>query len=469
MRGLVPVLRFWMYHDTGWSLLNDSLQVQVSTSGGASWTNVGAAIPRYDGSTSWKEHTVDLSAYSTQTDLRVGFLGISAYGNDIHIDDVSLGGGCLPRPGGLVVGNVYDGNTGAPLSGALVTGDGGYTAAAAVTEDPAVPDSFYTLFSPAGSHVFTATMTGYGAAVTMTNVVQSSTVRLDFYLTAPRLAYAPAAMSAVLTRGLTTTLPLTLSNTGGLTLTCELEEWSGAGTVLLNEGFEGGQVPPSGWSRQGQNAAATWKVLSTAPRSGVYAAAVDPSDQPQDEWLLLPELDLISGTLSFWSFGDPGRCRDTYNYCDLFVWLVVGDVGGTDDIYLGKADDAWPSNRTWAWSTFDLTSKLPGRPVRIGFEYYGQNGAQVGLDDVQVEGTGSADLPWLSANPATGLVPPGGIQVVGVTLDSGGMAPGQHTAALRIRSNDPLQPEATVPVAMTVVLDMPDRVYLPLVLRNLGP
>ncbi len=56
-----------------------------------------------------------------------------------------------------------------------------------------------------------------------------------------------------------------------------------------------------------------------------------------------------------------------------------------------------------------------------------------------------------------------------MTLNSGGMAPGQYTAALRIRSNDPLQPEATVPVAMTVVLDMPYRVYLPLVLRNLGP
>ncbi|MCX7854739.1 MAG: carboxypeptidase-like regulatory domain-containing protein, partial [Anaerolineae bacterium] len=452
----------------GYSTSNDRLQVQVSTNGGASWTNVGSPIPRYDGSTGWKEHVVDLSAYGNQPDLRVGFLGISGYGNDIHIDDVVLSE-CIPRPGGLVVGNVYDGNTGAPLAGALVSSDGGYTTTTAVTEDPAVPDSFYTLFSPSGPRVFTATLSGYGAAVSTTNVVQSSTVRLDFYLTAPRLTYAPASLSVVLTRGLTATLPLTLSNSGGLTLTFALEEWSGAGTALLSEGFESGQVPPPGWSEQVQNASANWEVLSSGARSGSYAASVSSSNQPQDEWLLTPEMNLSSATLSFWSFGDPGRCRDTYNYCDLFVWLVVGDVGGVDDVYLGKADDAWPSNRTWAQSTFDLTPKLPGRPVRIGFEYYGQNGAQVGLDDVRVEGIGSVDIPWLSENPTTGVVPPGSSQMVNVAFDSGGMGPGPHSAALRIRTNDPARPQATLPMTMTVVLDLPHRLYLPLVLRNLGP
>ncbi len=464
MRGLPPALKFWMYHDTGYSTSGDRVQVQVSTNGGATWTNVGSAIYRYDGSVGWKEHTVDLSAYGSQPDLRVGFLGISAYGNDIHIDDVVLGGGCLPRPGGLVVGNVYD-DAGVPRAGATVANDGGFSTVTAFTEDPAVDDSFYTLFSPAGPRVFTATLSGYGAAVTTTNVVLSGTVQQNFYLAAPRLAYAPASVTAVLTRGLSTTLPLTLTNSGNFTLTFALEEWSGAGTTLLTEGFESGQVPPSGWSRRVQNSSATWKVLSTGARSGAYAATVEPSSQPQDEWLLTPELNLITATLSFWSFGDPGRCRDTYNNCDLFVWLVVGDVGGMDDVYIGKADDAWPSNRTWAQSTFDLTPRLPGGPVRIGFQYLGQNGAQVGLDDVRLEGVGSVDLPWLSASPTSGAVPPGASRTVGVTLDAAGMSPGAHTAALRIRTNDPDRPEASLPVTMTVVLDLRHRVYLPLVLR----
>jgi len=84
----------------------------------------------------------------------------------------------------------------------------------------------------------------------------------------------------------------------------------------------------------------------------------------------------------------------------------VGDVGGIDDVSIRKANDVWPSNRTWAQSIFDLTPKLPGGPVRVGFQHYGQNGAQVGLDDVRLEGVGNVDLPWLSASPVSGAVPP---------------------------------------------------------------
>ena len=39
-------LKFWMYHDTGYSTSNDRIQVQVSTNG-TTWTNVGTAISRY--------------------------------------------------------------------------------------------------------------------------------------------------------------------------------------------------------------------------------------------------------------------------------------------------------------------------------------------------------------------------------------------------------------------------------------
>jgi len=70
---------------------------------------------------------VDLSAYASQTDLRLGFLGISEWGNDINIDDISLGASCEVQSGGLVVGNVYNANTNAPLVGATVSNDSSYT------------------------------------------------------------------------------------------------------------------------------------------------------------------------------------------------------------------------------------------------------------------------------------------------------------------------------------------------------
>lgn len=77
-------LKFWMYHDTGYSTSADKVQVQVST---GTWASVGTAVNRYDGSTGWKQHTIDLSTYKGTT-IQLGFLGISAYGNNVFLDDV---------------------------------------------------------------------------------------------------------------------------------------------------------------------------------------------------------------------------------------------------------------------------------------------------------------------------------------------------------------------------------------------
>jgi hypothetical protein len=81
-------LTFWMYHDTGYSTSADKVQVQVSTTG-TTWSNAGTAVNRYDGSTGWKLHTIDLTAYKGTT-IQLGFLGISAYGNNEFIDDVTV-------------------------------------------------------------------------------------------------------------------------------------------------------------------------------------------------------------------------------------------------------------------------------------------------------------------------------------------------------------------------------------------
>ena len=62
----------------------DRVQVQVST---GTWASVGTAINRYDGSTGWKQHTIDLTAYKGTT-VQLGFLGISVFGNNVFIDDV---------------------------------------------------------------------------------------------------------------------------------------------------------------------------------------------------------------------------------------------------------------------------------------------------------------------------------------------------------------------------------------------
>ena len=81
---------FWMYHDMGYPTSNDRVQLQVSTRSGLSWSNVGSAVPRYNGSTGWAQHTVDISAVVGQADVRIAFQGLSGHGNDCHIDDVTV-------------------------------------------------------------------------------------------------------------------------------------------------------------------------------------------------------------------------------------------------------------------------------------------------------------------------------------------------------------------------------------------
>lgn len=87
---LTPTLQFWMYHDTGYAASNDRVQVQISTDDETSYSTLATAF-RFDGSTGWKRHTIDLSAYAGQNTIRLGFLGISAFGNNIFIDDISVG------------------------------------------------------------------------------------------------------------------------------------------------------------------------------------------------------------------------------------------------------------------------------------------------------------------------------------------------------------------------------------------
>ncbi len=137
----------------------------------------------------------------------------------------AFGAACLPQAGGLVVGNAHDANTSAPLIGAQVSNDSGRSTLTGATEDPAVADSFYTLFSPAGSRVFTATrIGGYAPVVLRPTVIQSGTIRQDFRLPAGYLTYAPPGLQITLDMGASETLPFTLTNGGSLPATFELQE-----------------------------------------------------------------------------------------------------------------------------------------------------------------------------------------------------------------------------------------------------
>lgn len=84
-------LSFQVFHDEQYANL-DTLQAQVSVSGGA-WQDIGPRIYRYEpGFSGWRVYTLNLSAYTGagMGVVRVGFLGTGAAGNDIHLDDIRL-------------------------------------------------------------------------------------------------------------------------------------------------------------------------------------------------------------------------------------------------------------------------------------------------------------------------------------------------------------------------------------------
>ena|GEM_PF-1126552 len=153
-----------------------------------------------------------------------------------QVDEVRISGAtCVPLAGGgLVVGNVYDNNTGYGLDSATVSNESGYSTTTGPTPDPAVDEGFYTLFSPQGSHVFTATRSGYVSDVQTPTVSLSGAIRQDFYLEAPAIEVAPFGLSAVLGGAATSVQTLIITNTGTLDLDWDISEaitWAGVSPV----------------------------------------------------------------------------------------------------------------------------------------------------------------------------------------------------------------------------------------------
>jgi hypothetical protein len=115
----------WVYHETGYTTDADQIQIQTSPDG-TTWTNRGTAINRYDGSTGWKQHTVDLAALIGAGNFRIGYLGVSAYGNDTYMDDVSVstmtGATCTTGVSGPP--GVPNGISGTAMKGSKTVADG---------------------------------------------------------------------------------------------------------------------------------------------------------------------------------------------------------------------------------------------------------------------------------------------------------------------------------------------------------
>ncbi|HEY3295157.1 MAG TPA: S8 family serine peptidase [bacterium] len=164
----------------------------------------------------------------------------------------------------------------------------------------------------------------------------------------------------------------------------------GGGTVLLNEGFEGG-VPPQNWlTYEGGATSSNWSSLEgnthasggTEPHGGSNAAYHDddlasPGDSVRD-WLIFPAVDIpstaTSAQVSFYQ-------RNAYvnaQYYGLHALLY-----STDDSTYAIAQTFGTPQTTWAQETVNVIS-LQGRHVWFAFYYVGNNGSEWYVDDVTV-------------------------------------------------------------------------------------
>jgi subtilisin family serine protease len=155
----------------------------------------------------------------------------------------------------------------------------------------------------------------------------------------------------------------------------------------IYQDFESATLPPQGWTLI-STSASTWDLQQANANGGQYNALVlfNFTLDAQDEILLSPYFTATSATLSFVSYGEDIWCTQVgFDNCELNVWIVVNEWGGGDDIFVMKPDDAWTDIDVWHPSNINLTPLLPpnGR-VRLGFEYLGSDGFDVGLDNILI-------------------------------------------------------------------------------------
>ena len=252
--------------------------VEASVDGGTTWSTVWQ-----QGGTSLRGPAhIDLpvpgATATSSLEVRFHYTGTWAWWWEL--DNVFVGSTtCDLVPGGLVYGQVTDANTGAALSGAVVTTPDAATVtatSAATPDDPNLGDGFYWLFSPVtGSHPFSAAKARYQAANRTVKVAAEYTTAADFALAAGQVTVTPATVDKTVAWGGTATASLTLKNTGGTAATVKITERPGGSQPLA----EGG-APLNRVTGTFSNRSARASAKAAAQPAKAAPADVTPSDAP---------------------------------------------------------------------------------------------------------------------------------------------------------------------------------------------
>jgi len=299
---------------------NEVADADVSVNGGTTWINVWRRSGANDRGP--KTARVDISSLAAgQADVRVRFHYYNAkYEWWWQVDDVFLGSlTCAPATGGLIVGEVFDANTGAAAAAAL-RNDAGYTAQARTLNAPG-GGAFYTLFAPAGTRMVTATLNGYAPGVVTATVAAGAVVSRDIALDAGVLAVAPTSLALTMMTDATATRAITLNNGGGYTASFAVQAINAPFTPITVTG------PFAGTARR----------VSPKSLHALTAASVREYTPPD-----VPLLE-AGAVLQTWASGLASPWGVAYDADSGVLWLSDTRFGGGEDRNVSYAPDGTPT------------------------------------------------------------------------------------------------------------------------------
>ncbi len=153
---------------------------------------------------------------------------------------------------------------------------------------------------------------------------------------------------------------------------------------LLDEGFEGGVMPPTGWTVEQTNPDETWQINTTAVPDGSFAGEVnyDLAANPQDESLISPSMDFSNfnaPSLSFISSASYYYSVAPEDKYDISVLVSIDDGANWTKIW-DEEDLAIAEGGTFRdWDNYlireDLSAFAGNSNVKLKFNYWYRRGS----------------------------------------------------------------------------------------------
>jgi len=180
-------------------------------------------------------------------------------------------------PSGFVQGNVTDANDSLAIGGAKVRALQNGNVVRQTTTDGS---GFYRMQLPVGSYTIDASKANYETGSADVTVTEDGTTVQDFSLRTPRGEVSPTSLDLVVEPGGTVTKTLTLSNTGGLSMTWDVKE-SGGGPARPSKARLGSKLSRITLSK-GELASPAW--FGFRARAAGHAPAVSAGGPLAPTW-----------------------------------------------------------------------------------------------------------------------------------------------------------------------------------------